>query len=52
MNVAGVTRVDTFSMTLDGVAIPVLGDAAIGANELFWVPVGGVTVTPLYDTSS
>jgi predicted phage baseplate assembly protein len=52
MNVTGVTRVGTFAMTLDGVAIPVLGDAAIGANELFWVPVGGVTVTALYDTSS
>jgi hypothetical protein len=52
MNVPGVTRVGTFSMTLDGVAIPVLGDAVIGPNELFWVPVGGVSVTPLYDQST
>lgn len=52
MNVPGVTRVSSFSMTLDGVAIPVLGDAAINPNELFWVPVDGVTVTPLYDTTS
>jgi predicted phage baseplate assembly protein len=53
MNVAGVTRVDTFTMSLDGVALPTLGDAVIGANQLFWVPVvGGVTVTPRYDTST
>jgi hypothetical protein len=39
-------------MTLDGVAIPVLGVAVIGPNELFWVPVGGVSVTPLYDQST
>lgn len=52
MNVPDVTRVDSFTMTLDGVVIPVLGDAAIGANELFWVPFDGVAVTPLYDTSS
>ena len=33
MNVAGVTRVSAFSMTLDGVAIPVLGDAVIGPKR-------------------
>ncbi len=52
MDVPGVTRVDTFAMSLDGVVLPVLGDAAIGPNELFWVPVNGVTITPRYDTAA
>lgn len=52
MNVAGVTRVDAFTMYLDGTAIPTLGDATIGPNDLLWVPVDGVTVTPRYDTTT
>jgi hypothetical protein len=52
MNVAGVSRIDAFEMSLDGVRLPALGDAAIGPAELFWVPFDGVTVTPRYEGMS
>jgi hypothetical protein len=53
MNVPGVSRIDSdFTMNLDGTPLPKLGDATIGAAELFWVPVDGVTITPRYETAS
>jgi predicted phage baseplate assembly protein len=53
MNVPGVSRIDSdFTMNLDGTPLPKLGDATIGAAELFWVPVDGVTIAPRYETAS
>ncbi|MGC2407352.1 MAG: hypothetical protein WA431_13175, partial [Candidatus Cybelea sp.] len=52
MNVSGVTRIASFTMYLDGTAIAPLGDATIGPNDLFWVPVDGVGVTPRYEGST
>ncbi|HTV75085.1 MAG TPA: putative baseplate assembly protein, partial [Candidatus Acidoferrales bacterium] len=54
MNVPGVTRLDTstFTISVDGAALAPMTDATLGSNELFWVPLNGVNVTPLYDPST
>jgi predicted phage baseplate assembly protein len=52
MNVPGVARIDTFAASVDGTAVPTLGDATIAPGDLFWVPPAGVTVTPRYVSAS
>lgn len=53
MAVPGVTRVDAgFTMSLDGIDLPTLGDAVIGPTELLWVPTNGVDLTVRYEGST
>lgn len=50
MEVDGVSRIDSFTMSVDSVPVPMLGEVPLGPTEMFWVPEDKVLITPRYET--